>query len=157
MEQYLADEILTGDEQGTCKHCKCKTDIIQTTSLNHLPKHLIMTLNLFRYDADLEDSKKLDLKVSVEEIISIQSAGQAIFFLLYGAIIHSGYTTTSGHYVSATQKNGAWFLQNDARVNPYSLQQIKDMKYPASPYVLFYKAIEDENEFAMENYRPNSS
>lgn len=144
IDQHFTPELI----EGTCEKCELKTEIMQLGCFSKLPKNLIVTLNIFRYDFTMGNTKKIAVKLFCNEFLAVKNTtGETMNYRLYGAIIHSGLTATSGHYYSATRDGGRWVVQNDEQTKECTLIDIQRVKRPATPYVLFYKAILTDDDF----------
>lgn len=157
LDAFLSPELLTGDERVSCEQCNRKVDVIKQHVIIKPPKNLILTLNIFCYDQELADSRKIAVKVSYEEIISMTVGTvpdqRTVDYKLYAVILHSGSSANRGHYTAVTRDDGDWKTFNDEYVTPFSLHQLQTIKRPSTPYILFYKAIGDFPETAKPDFK----
>ena len=71
----------------------------------------------------------------------ITEIGQLITlkYILFAAIVHSGYSLDSGHYYTyAADHPDCWFKFNDNYVTKCSIQELHNLPNSNTPYILFY-------------------
>lgn len=61
---------------------------------------------------------------------------QSSLYNLYGVLVHSGYSSNSGHYFSFVKSllTGRWYMMNDETVQPVTWEQVEKQQ----AYILFY-------------------
>lgn len=71
-------------------------------------------------------------------------------YQLFAVIVHSGQSATHGHYYAYCRDldcgagASSWQLFNDASVRAATLEEIAGRAAPDTPYVLLYKAVDDD-------------
>lgn len=133
LDFYCSSENLDGDNQYFCSdQCKLLCDGSRVVDIVQPPKNLILTLKHFRYDSRYHTRAKLLHNVYHDEIITLKIRSNAndnsfytVKYLIYGAVVHSGMSMDSGHYVTyASDINGFWFKLNDNYVSKSSLKEL---------------------------------
>jgi len=101
LENYLEPEDLCEDNQYQCDICEGLRDAVKTTQIKAAPKHLIITLLRFEYDASTCQKVKLLTSVECPESLSLPlSGGEVVRYQLYCVVVHSGQSSEVGHYYS---------------------------------------------------------
>ena len=97
LPRYLASEVLEGDAAYYCDGCRRKVDRAEKTSeLAAAPRHLILALSRFRYDASSKSRRKVDTKLKVTHDLDLPSGHR---YALYAVVVHAGaspHTITTG-------------------------------------------------------------
>ena len=108
------------------------------------PTNLIVVLNRFAFNMQSMQNEKLFTDVRIDETVQI---GQ-FCYNLYGVLVHTGASSTKGHYYFVGKKSEAvanqWFCIDDSQVKPVDVSYIHSLsktngKRDDSPYVLFYR------------------
>ena len=85
-----------------------------------------------RYPTTFNMKKYMDTSISKEQ----RDKAEEQIYDLYGVVIHSGYSTNSGHYYSYCKtQNGKWFECDDSCISPSSERVALDQE----AYLLFYQ------------------
>jgi ubiquitin C-terminal hydrolase len=108
-----------------------------TKDIKIYPKFLIIILN------SLNKYKKYSVKF--DENIFVEEEKKNIKFLLIGIIVHLGYNSDGGHFISYCRnynKDKSFYKFNDSSVENVNFEEIK--KNP--PYILFYQRIFGEDK-----------
>ena len=101
LKNYLEPEDLSGDNQYQCDKCEGLRDAVKTTQIKAAPKHLIITLLRFKFDASNCQKVKLLTLVDCPESLSVPlSGGEVMRYQLYCVVVHSGQSSEVGHYYS---------------------------------------------------------
>ena len=115
-------------------------------------KYIIISLNRFEYD-NIKNVfyRVVDASFNVEHKVVIDGKN----FSLIGAVLHSGLTTNSGHYIYQTYDNDGNVLKtyNDVRMGNGEVFDIyygKKMTLKLNSYVLLYKRLDGEAPAAAE-------
>jgi len=68
---------------------------------------------------------------------------QSSLYNLYGVLVHSGYSSNSGHYFSFVKSllTGRWYMMNDETVQPVTWEQVEKQQ----AYILFYSKQETKS------------
>ncbi|MCO5587100.1 hypothetical protein L7F22_041047 [Adiantum nelumboides] len=135
--RYFQPEVLDGSNKYKCEKCKKLTAAKKQMSVSQAPNVLVIQLKRFEnfYGG------KIDRHISFEEDLELHShmcrgsQDQGAEYLLYGVIVHAGYSQDSGHYYSYVKDvHGKWFCCNDAHVTSVSVKSVLSEK----AYILFY-------------------
>ena len=129
--------------------------------LQTAPAYLILCLNRFEYDKETNVFRKVFTKMNYPKMLNVRIHSVITKYCLVLVIVHTGYTLHGGHYYvyaretkasvsKATSEecfgNDEWFLMNDDLVTLSSYEALIEncAQYTsATPYVLFYKRMED--------------
>jgi ubiquitin C-terminal hydrolase len=128
--KYLKKETHTcPDNLYFCEHCKSKQQYTKKTSLNRLPKVLIIVLKRYTFTGT-----KILSEVSYGNTLHVKesSSGEIRKYTLTGIINHVG-NLYSGHYTNYININNMWLYIDDEKVTP------KEYDYKDS-YILFYSS-----------------
>ena len=127
----------------TCNICQENYTIKKDIKI--YPKYLIIILN------SLNKYKKYSVKY--DENIFVLEDKKNIKYLLIGMIVHLGYNSDGGHFISYCRnysKDKSFYKFNDSSVENVDFEEIK--KNP--PYILFYQRIFDGDKSQnLENYK----
>lgn len=147
LDQYFADEQLTGDNKYECTGGDRngeKVDVFQRKYIEAFPSVLCMLLKRFAYDTKTNQSTKLTSRFEFEENINLSKhtylPGVDVDYTLHAILVHDGLTLTEGHYFVCVNINGNWTKYDDAIVSNCSKSQaIKDnFNGESSAYMLVY-------------------
>ncbi|XP_014615021.1 PREDICTED: ubiquitin carboxyl-terminal hydrolase 35 [Polistes canadensis] len=146
IDYYLAPEKLTGDNKYRCDKCMILCDAERIIKILQAPAHLILTLKHFHYDFESRLKTKLRHKVLYNDIIQLPVSTQpnsiTETYQLYAVVVHSGYNMDYGHYFTyACDSKQNWYKFNDSYVSRTSLEDLKNLKAPDTPYILFYEKL----------------
>lgn len=106
------------------------------------PKYLIIILN------SLNKYKKYSVKY--DENIFVLENKKNIKYLLIGIIVHLGYNSDGGHFISYCRnyKDNLFYKFNDSSVENVDFEEIKKN----SPYIMFYQRIFGEDKTKKKEY-----
>ncbi|CAF1248353.1 unnamed protein product [Adineta steineri] len=162
---YFQKEELKDDNQYRCEHCQSLQNAERYTILQTAPEYLILSLNRFEYDKQTNIFRKVFTKITYPKILNVHvypSRNNSILtkYCLVLIIVHTGYTLHGGHYyvyaremkaskinMNKQEDNDEWFLLNDDLVTLSSYEAMIEncAQYTsATPYVLFYKRIDEQ-------------
>lgn len=120
---------------------KCRTTVKMKTSINSLPKCLIIYFNKEEYQKtnNIDIPKTIDMKNYVYDKSLIKD--NDCYYNLKGIIFYSNYTSKVGHYKAACLVNNTdnekWYYFDDNNVKTdKNLLRIYDDE---NPYLLFYE------------------
>lgn len=122
MKSTFRVENLDNDNQYTCERCKQKVNAYMRSSIYRVPK--VLTFQLRRYDS--ASNIKINTRTNFPPTINIQrylsetmdGRPTAAIYELYAVLVHSGFTTTSGHYYCCLKSsNSCWYRVNDGVVS----------------------------------------
>jgi ubiquitin C-terminal hydrolase len=131
-----------------CSKVKCKNKICnKNTKLFKLPKFLIIHLNRFKKNATGELISKndtlIDFDINNIDLTSFFPSTEKNnwMYSLYAINYHSG-TINSGHYTSVCKnKDGHWYIYNDAHLDKYTNFN-KNQLVTKDSYIFFLTRIE---------------
>jgi ubiquitin C-terminal hydrolase len=137
LQEFVAGELLEGDNQYFCSQCNKKVDTVKRTVLADLPDTIILGLKRFDFNYDTMQRVKLNLEVPFSHDLDMspfcrENLGEtpadsepAIIrepgyyqYSLAGIVVHSGMAD-SGHYFSIIRdpmQTGLWHKFNDDEV-----------------------------------------
>lgn len=126
-----------------CPVCKTKQNATKSLSINLAPRILVVTVKRFdvfgrkitrkmKYPLTFNLKKHMDTAMdNPENMASITDE----IYDLYGVCVHSGYSTSSGHYYSYCKaSDGKWFECNDSFISGSTEQEALGQE----AYLLFY-------------------
>jgi ubiquitin C-terminal hydrolase len=139
LQDFVAGELLEGDNQYFCSQCNKKVDTVKRTVLADLPDSIILGLKRFDFNYDTMQRIKLNVDVPFSEDLDMSAfcrenlseipqnsepvtkrdAGYYQYSLA-GIVVHSGMAD-SGHYFSIIRdpkQVGLWHKFNDDIVTP---------------------------------------
>ncbi|XP_065697291.1 ubiquitin carboxyl-terminal hydrolase 36-like [Patagioenas fasciata] len=139
LELFVKPDLLGGENAYLCDKCKKKVSATKRFTIHRAPK--VLTLALKRF-ADFTGGK-ITKDVGYPELLNIrpymsQTSGDPVMYGLYAVLVHSGYSSHSGHYYCYVKaSDGQWYQMNDNVVRPSNIKVV--LKQQA--YVLFYLRI----------------
>lgn len=154
LDQFCAEELLTGDNKWYCTKCKAHVDASKKIELWALPPILIVHLKRFEFNQFGNRSKiekSIRYPVTSWDLLTATRGGKTSRklpkFDLYAAINHVGPALGSGHY-TAYGKNrfdSKWYDFNDAACTKLAddPQDSSDLGNGSSCYLLFYNRMEE--------------
>ena len=150
LESLAQNEHFTGDNKIYCNNCKQISEAFHHQKIFRTPKYLIIVLNRGKgnldYKGEFEFSSQLDLTNLVTDPSSPKK------YYLTGVISHIGESGSSGHFIAfcRNQNRNLFHCYNDASVfqlkkndDAYGKNQPKDIYSRRTPYILFYKVLEN--------------
>lgn len=157
LEDYLKEELLTGDERWFCERCGKKVDARMKFDLWKLPPVLVLHLKRFEFDARSMRFRKIDKELMAPEVLdlteycsSVQRQGAC--YEVACVANHLG-PFGSGHYTATCRvggrENGAWHYFNDDRVS--ALSNSKSAVGPEA-YVIFLQRCKSEDGGGPESF-----
>uniref|UniRef100_A0A7S2RUU6 ubiquitinyl hydrolase 1 n=1 Tax=Mucochytrium quahogii TaxID=96639 RepID=A0A7S2RUU6_9STRA len=159
LDSFLAKESLDSENCWNCPGCgdNCKAASKQL-SIHQLPNVLVVHLKRFGFGnrgKKLRKTITFEKDMDLSEIISPPRKKGSDRYTLVGAIVHSGVTLDSGHYVSFVKaSNGIWYELDDDVIRQVGLDTV--LSQPA--YILFYTRVvhcadakEEEQDQKTEN------
>lgn len=131
------EQLDEGEKRYQCEQCKVKVRALKQLKIDKAPYILAIHLKRFstggsggKIDKKIEFGCTLDLK----PFASSTHEGD-LKYTLYGVLVHSGWSTHSGHYFCFIRTStGLWHALNDSRVHQISEKSVLDQK----AYMLFY-------------------
>eukprot|EP00271_Cylindrocystis_brebissonii_P003409 TRINITY_DN14360_c0_g1_i1.p1 TRINITY_DN14360_c0_g1~~TRINITY_DN14360_c0_g1_i1.p1 ORF type:complete len:1345 (+),score=319.84 TRINITY_DN14360_c0_g1_i1:42-4037(+) len=151
LQNFTAAEVLDGQNQYRCSHCKKKVRALKRLTIHVAPP--VLTLQLKRFSA--VSGAKIDRLVRFDPLLDLapfvskeqpQPQQQQIekelpvgagpfLYSLYGVLVHAGFSTHSGHYYCFVRTAAnLWHAMDDSRVQQVSEETVLSQK----AYILFY-------------------
>lgn len=136
LEQFVKPEQLDGENAYKCSKCKKMVPASKRFSIHRSSN--VLTLSLKRF-ANFSGGK-ITKEVKYPEYLDIrpymsQPNGEAIFYVLYAVLVHSGFSCHAGHYYCYVKaSNGQWYQMNDSVVSSSDIRSVLNQQ----AYVLFY-------------------
>lgn len=127
---YLAEEVLEGDNQYYCVHCKSRQNALRSIQIHTLPPHLILQLKRFKFDLKTFQRKKIKssygfpLTIDMEPyLVSSSSSGKKRakgnhVYDIQSIILHRGKSAAEGHYIAFVKReeDNLWWQFDDQKV-----------------------------------------
>ncbi|XP_069501732.1 ubiquitin carboxyl-terminal hydrolase 42 isoform X2 [Ambystoma mexicanum] len=136
LEQFVKSEELDGENAYKCSKCKKMVPASKRFSIHRSSN--VLTLSLKRF-ANFSGGK-ITKEVKYPEYLDIrpymsQPSGEAIFYVLYAVLVHTGFSCHAGHYYCYVKaSNGQWYQMNDSIVSSSDIRSVLNQQ----AYVLFY-------------------
>jgi ubiquitin carboxyl-terminal hydrolase 48 len=126
IRSLLQIENLVGENQYSCETCSSKQNAQRRTKLSILPPTINIVLNRFKFDNKTQTKQKLNTLIDFPLILDMApflvSSKKAKLYRLTAALLHSGVSANSGHYVSRVwdAKEQSWLDCDDELVQAIS-------------------------------------
>ncbi|KAM7447912.1 Ubiquitin carboxyl-terminal hydrolase 42 [Porites harrisoni] len=145
LQRSVKMELLDGENLYMCPRCKRKVPAHKQFLIHRAPN--ILTLQLKRFDYNQIFGGKISKHVEYSEFLNLRpymtSPGPPIKYRLYAVLVHSGYSSNSGHYYCYIRaSNGVWYQMNDSIVRQVAMKAVLSQQ----AYLLFYTRISPSNE-----------
>jgi len=143
-DQYLASETLSGEDAYECENCSQKVEEAHRTSrIAQAPRHLIINLACFQYDASSQTRRKVSTKVDCPLALHLVDTE----YKLYAVVVHSGSSPHHGHYYAYCRDSSGdkWRKFDDESVEDCDEKEPLEHRINRSPYLLFYARDDDED------------
>jgi ubiquitin C-terminal hydrolase len=150
-DQYLASETLSGEDAYECENCSQKVEEAHRTSrIAQAPRHLIINLACFQYDASTQSRRKVSTKVDCPLALHLVDTE----YKLYAVVVHSGSSPHHGHYYAycrdSSSAEGRWRKFDDESVEDCDEKEPLEHRINRSPYLLFYARDDDAEDLSGE-------
>ncbi|XP_048488736.1 ubiquitin carboxyl-terminal hydrolase 35 isoform X2 [Plutella xylostella] len=148
LEFYCSKERMTGDNRYDCRDCGQLMEAERSVLIETPPKHLILVLKNFRFEAKRQSQTKLMHPMHYNSTITlptVRSQTDHATYQLYAAVIHAGTTLDSGHYFTLAKDNDQWHMYNDDVVTPSDEGELNALTNCCTPYILFYRRTDVED------------
>ncbi|CAM6118723.1 unnamed protein product [Calypogeia fissa] len=138
LARFTAVDVLDGDNKYKCPRCKKKVRALKNFTIDLVPN--ILTIQFKRFSNTGGQGGKIDKKVEFGTTLDLKpfvSNGQDYVpkYKLFGVLVHSGWSTHSGHYYSFLRASSdIWHVFDDSRVRQVSEKTVLEQK----AYMLFY-------------------
>ncbi|KAG0577792.1 hypothetical protein KC19_5G182300 [Ceratodon purpureus] len=142
LNDYLSEEILTGENQWMCESCQVRVDATHCTKLRSLPPVLNFQLKRFVFNMKTSTKKKVTSKFSFPRTIDMGprlstsgEAGRRAVYDLYRILIHKGSMANSGHYVAHIKddRTEEWWQFDDEQVTSLGSHPLGEVSAQATP------------------------
>ncbi|KAL2633666.1 hypothetical protein R1flu_005145 [Riccia fluitans] len=135
LTRFTAVDTLDGENKYRCAHCKKKVRAQKQFTIETVPN--ILTIQFKRFSGTV--GGKIDKKVDFETTLDMKpfccSQESSLKYRLYGVLVHSGWSTHSGHYYCFIRTSSdIWHVLDDSRVRQVSEKTVLEQK----AYMLFY-------------------
>ncbi|XP_069725233.1 ubiquitin carboxyl-terminal hydrolase 17-like protein 6 [Phaenicophaeus curvirostris] len=133
---FVRPETLCEENAYLCDKCKTKVPAIKCLSIHRASN--VLTLSLKRFS--IFTGGKITKDVTYPEFLDIrpymsENEGDPIKYELYAVLVHSGFSSHSGHYYCYMKaSDGQWYKMNDSVVRLTNVKVV--LKQQA--YLLFY-------------------
>lgn len=138
LENFTEDELLDGGQkQYQCERCRQKVVAKKRFTIDKAPN--VLTIHLKRF-SPFNPREKIDKKVDFQPTLDLKpfvsdSKGTDFKYSLYGVLVHTGWSTQSGHYYCFVRtSSGMWHNLDDNKVR--QVREADVLKQKA--YMLFY-------------------
>lgn len=138
LENFTEDELLDeGQKEYECERCRQKVVAKKRLTIDKAPN--VLTIHLKRF-SPFNPREKIDKKVDFQSILDLKpfvsdSKGTDFKYSLYGVLVHTGWSTQSGHYYCYVRtSSGMWHNLDDKEVR--QVREADVLKQKA--YMLFY-------------------
>ncbi|MCO5581569.1 hypothetical protein L7F22_035457 [Adiantum nelumboides] len=145
LSEFLVVEDLQEEDKVSCLNCKQAVSISKQLSFSKPPQVLVVQLK--RYKASEFFPLKVERDIKYEASLDLTPFAKQAFvgtpgqesewtYTLYAILVHSGWSTSSGHYYCFVQTSpGVWHCMNDS----------------LEAYILFYIRREIKESLKLEN------
>lgn len=124
IQEFLKEEMLTGENQYYCDKCQGKQDAVRCIKLKKLPPTLSLQLLRFVYDCSTHQRHKLSTNLTFPDQLNfsdfVTCNKESVFrkdmvYQLSAVLIHRGPSASSGHYIAhiLDTTSGNWYKFND--------------------------------------------
>ncbi|KXJ26546.1 ubiquitin carboxyl-terminal hydrolase 36 [Exaiptasia diaphana] len=142
LQRLCKAELLDGDNLYYCLKCKKKVPAHKQVLIHRPPN--VLTVQLKRFDSNHIFGGKITKSVEYAEYLDLRpfmtSKGGPVKYKLYGVLVHSGYSSNSGHYYCYIRSsNNMWYNMNDSVVRQVGLNAALSQQ----AYLLFYIKMAD--------------
>lgn len=136
LEQFVKPEQLDGENSYKCSKCKKMVPASKRFTIHRSSNVLTLSLKRFanftggKIAKDVKYPEYLDIRPYMS-----QPNGEAIIYVLYAVLVHTGFNCHAGHYFCYIKaSNGLWYQMNDSIVSTSDIRSVLSQQ----AYVLFY-------------------
>ena len=138
LKDYIAEEILTGDNQFYCQKCQNLRDAKIFSKIYYTSPYLLINLDYGKNKIYIP--KEIDygsIIILSKEFLEIKAAD--VTYDLIAVSSHIGSSGNSGHYITYCRdiKSDSWYKFNDSSVSKCDFENTKEY----SPYLLLFKKV----------------
>ncbi|MCO5603363.1 hypothetical protein L7F22_057513 [Adiantum nelumboides] len=137
LTRFTGIEVLDGDNKYFCSKCKKKVRAHKQFTIDYAPH--VLTVQFKRFSSSGGFGGKIDKNVRFDRTLNLTpfvngKEGQ-VSYSLYAVLVHSGWSTHSGHYFCFVRTFAdIWHRLDDCRVSQVSEKIVFEQK----AYILFY-------------------
>ncbi|KAK3705191.1 hypothetical protein QZH41_013988 [Actinostola sp. cb2023] len=152
LQRLCKTELLDGDNLYYCLKCEKKVPAHKQVLIHQPPN--ILTVQLKRFDSNHIFGGKVTKSVDYKEYLDLRpymtsSKGPPVRYKLYAVLVHSGYSSNSGHYYCYVRgSNNSWYNMNDSVVSEI-IKTVRQVGLNAAlsqqAYLLFYTKVCDNS------------
>lgn len=138
LARFTAIEVLDGNNKYHCSKCKTKVRAHKQFTINNAPH--VLTVQFKRFSSSGGCGGKIDKRVQFDRSFNLMpfvNGGKegGLRYSLYAVLVHSGWSTHSGHYFCFVRTaTDIWHKLDDNRVSQVSEKSVLEQK----AYILFY-------------------
>eukprot|EP00250_Pteridium_aquilinum_P017502 c23661_g1_i1 orf=201-2033(+) len=157
LAHFTATEVLDGDNKYHCSKCKTKVRALKQFTIDKAPS--ILTVQFKRFSSSGAYGGKIDKRVHFESTLDLKpfvngGEDEELSYSLYAVLVHSGWSTHSGHYYCFVRTAmDTWHAMDDSQVSKVSERTVLEQK----AYILFYKRNTKPTVFQNGNHPHKSS
>jgi len=139
LQKFTSPEILDQANKYKCPSCGKLVQARKQLTIKKAPNVVTIQLKRFSF-ASMFGSKidkhiKFTEKLNLTPYLSNPSSDPKAAYTLYAILVHSGYTSTSGHYYCYVKSSAnLWYCMNDSQVTQVSAAKVLN----EHAYMLFY-------------------
>ncbi|XP_078438159.1 ubiquitin-specific protease 25 isoform X2 [Wolffia australiana] len=152
LKRFFRPEILSGSNKYSCSSCKKLSEARKQISVLEAPNVLVIQLKRFEgiYGAKINKDITFEEGLVLSSFMCKASQDPHPEYDLFGSIVHSGYSSDSGHYYAYIKDHtGRWYCCNDACVSLSTAQTVLSEKV----YILFYMRSNQKPKTRLEENR----
>eukprot|EP00484_Ammonia_sp_Unknown_P020975 CAMPEP_0197031480 /NCGR_PEP_ID=MMETSP1384-20130603/10476_1 /TAXON_ID=29189 /ORGANISM="Ammonia sp." /LENGTH=986 /DNA_ID=CAMNT_0042461013 /DNA_START=30 /DNA_END=2990 /DNA_ORIENTATION=+ len=156
-KHFTDPEILDDDNKYRCDNCKKKRKAIKQFTIFEPPNVLVVHLKRFECGGGgLFSGGKINKHVKFDETLDLTefmsyNICPKVSYSLFGVLVHYGYSSHGGHYVSYIKApDNEWYLMDDSSVRRQSLSAVLKEK----AYLLFYQRNEHKVLYQSPTHSP---
>ncbi|KAL3694055.1 hypothetical protein R1sor_007706 [Riccia sorocarpa] len=135
LTRFTAVDTLDGENKYRCAHCKKKVRAQKQFTIETVPNILTIQFKRFSGTVGGKIDKKVEFGTTLDMKPFCSSQESSLKYRLYGVLVHSGWSTHSGHYYCFIRTSSdIWHVLDDSRVRQVSEKTVLEQK----AYMLFY-------------------
>ncbi|MCO5588620.1 hypothetical protein L7F22_042577 [Adiantum nelumboides] len=157
LSEFLAVEDLQEEDKVSCSNCKQAVSRSKQLSFSKPPQVLVVQLKRYKaseflplkVERDIKYEASLDLTPFAKQAFAGTPGQESDWtYTLYAVLVHSGWSTSSGHYYCFVQTSpGVWHCMNDSLVSRVSEKTVLHQE----AYILFYIRRAIKESLKLEN------
>mmetsp|Transcript_7615 Transcript_7615/g.9930 ORF Transcript_7615/g.9930 Transcript_7615/m.9930 type:complete len:668 (-) Transcript_7615:462-2465(-) len=148
LRQFSSKEILDVDNQWLCNKCNRRGNCEKRMLLKKAPSVLVIHMKRFgygRYSRKISRHTSFSSKLVLKRNTFSEPGSMDMEYSLYGVLVHSGHTPSSGHYLCYVKaSNGVWYEIDDVTVCQVGIKTVLSQR----AYMLFYHQVPPDVDLA---------